>query len=192
MCDICGSATVLDPSSATELLTQIEPEVAEEKPQIPSSLRKPKEKIQEQSISRLSGNERIASSDAFCQSHPDEDVKYFCFDCLSPPVCSECVVHGIHKGHEVLHIKKAFPVVRNKLDTIIQEMSTRVNELEANNQEIQTKKKAVTEQAETAKLQMKDMLAELRGIIDKKKNNSKWKLILMWKRTLENLGTANA
>lgn len=44
-----------------------------------------------------------------CREHPDEEVNYFCFDCLVPPVCSECVVHGIHRGHNVATLRKAYP-----------------------------------------------------------------------------------
>lgn len=31
-----------------------------------------------------------------CREHPEEEVNYFCFDCQCPPICSECVIHGIH------------------------------------------------------------------------------------------------
>jgi hypothetical protein len=44
-----------------------------------------------------------------CKDHPDEEVNYFCFDCMSTPICSECVVHGAHRGHEVATIRKAYP-----------------------------------------------------------------------------------
>jgi len=44
-----------------------------------------------------------------CREHPDEEVNYFCFDCICPPICSECVVHGTHRGHNVATIRKAYP-----------------------------------------------------------------------------------
>jgi hypothetical protein len=44
-----------------------------------------------------------------CREHPEEEVSYFCFDCVSQPICSECVVRGSHRGHEVQTIKKAYP-----------------------------------------------------------------------------------
>ena len=130
VCDICGSSTVLDPSSATELLTQqsnTEPPASKPK----RSAKEPSEYVPISGKSKIySQNQPAAQSqaqpqnyyseDIYCKSHPDEEVRYFCFDCLTPPVCSECVVHGIHKGHDVLHIKKAFPSVKEKLDGVIQ------------------------------------------------------------------------
>lgn len=44
-----------------------------------------------------------------CREHLDEEINYFCFDCVIPPICSECVVHGGHKGHEVATLRKAYP-----------------------------------------------------------------------------------
>lgn len=44
-----------------------------------------------------------------CREHPDEEVHYFCFDCLNPPICAECVVRFAHKNHEVATIRKAYP-----------------------------------------------------------------------------------
>lgn len=29
-----------------------------------------------------------------CKEHLEEEVSYFCFTCLSQPICSECVIHG--------------------------------------------------------------------------------------------------
>jgi len=45
----------------------------------------------------------------FCREHPEEEVSYFCHDCNVPPVCSECVIHGKHNGHNVVLLKKAHP-----------------------------------------------------------------------------------
>lgn len=53
-----------------------------------------------------------------CKDHPDEEVNYFCFDCLCPPVCPECVVHGAHRGHEVATLRKAYPIVISKVEEL--------------------------------------------------------------------------
>ena len=52
---------------------------------------------------------------AFCIEHPDEEISYYCFDCLANCICPECVIHGAHKNHDVLTVKKSFPIVRNKV-----------------------------------------------------------------------------
>lgn len=167
VCDICGSATVLDPSSATELLTLITPE---DHPSHPSTIHSnPIQKNQElpkESASEIS--RKAYQTGSSCKTHPDEEVKYFCFDCLCPPVCPECVVHGIHKGHEVLNIRKALPLVREKIDGIIQGLMNRAGELETNIEEIQIKKRTIAENADAAKSQANEMLEDIKGLLDKK------------------------
>jgi hypothetical protein len=106
--------------------------------------------------------------ETYCSSHPDEEVKYFCFECLAAPVCSECVVHGIHKGHDVMHIKKAYPVVHDKLEGVVQGLMSRVEELQSTKTAIQARKAAVVEQSEAAITQIKGMLNELQQRLSKK------------------------
>lgn len=50
----------------------------------------------------------------FCKEHKEE-VTYFCFDCMVKCICAECVIHGNHKNHEVLNVKRAYPVVTEKV-----------------------------------------------------------------------------
>ena len=33
------------------------------------------------------------------------------FDCMSDCICPECVIHGVHKNHEVQTIRKAYPII---------------------------------------------------------------------------------
>ena len=51
----------------------------------------------------------------FCPEHPDEEISYFCFNCISNCICPECIIHGVHKNHEVLTIKKSYPIIKNKV-----------------------------------------------------------------------------
>ncbi|EGR34213.1 hypothetical protein IMG5_020770, partial [Ichthyophthirius multifiliis] len=32
-----------------------------------------------------------------CQDHPEEDISYYCFQCLSKSICPECIIHGSHQ-----------------------------------------------------------------------------------------------
>lgn len=50
----------------------------------------------------------------YCKEHKEE-LTYFCFDCMTKCVCSECVIHGIHKNHDVLNVKRAYPIVLEKV-----------------------------------------------------------------------------
>lgn len=64
-----------------------------------------------------------------CKDHPEEEVNYFCFDCLCSPICSECVVHGSHRGHEVSTIRKAFPLVMGKVEELGLSLNSKIDEL---------------------------------------------------------------
>jgi len=55
-----------------------------------------------------------AQKKEFCKEH-NEEVTYFCFDCMNRCICSDCVVHGVHRNHNVMNIKKAYPIVIEKV-----------------------------------------------------------------------------
>jgi B-box zinc finger/Putative zinc finger in N-recognin (UBR box) len=65
-----------------------------------------------------------------CRDHPDEEVNYFCFDCLTSPICSECVVHGSHKGHEVATLRKAYPQIMAKTEEMALSLNSKIDELQ--------------------------------------------------------------
>ena len=52
----------------------------------------------------------------FCPEHPDEEISYFCFNCISNCICPECIIHGVHKNHEVMTIKRSYPIIKNKVE----------------------------------------------------------------------------
>ncbi len=174
----------MDPSSATELLAQvpIEGSVANPRskyasgnednvrPQINQSRTQSQsqEEFEQKSRSRQERYSQPAEPESLCKAHPDEEAKYFCFDCLVPPVCSECVIHGAHKGHDAQHVKKAYPLVREKLEGVVQGLSTCIDELEGDRKGVEAKKQVVSSQAEEAKAQCKIMFDDLRARIDKK------------------------
>jgi hypothetical protein len=57
-------------------------------------------------------------------------VNYFCFDCpQQPPICSECVIHGTHKGHSVATVRKAAPQIRARIEELQLAMGSKVDEL---------------------------------------------------------------
>ena len=56
-----------------------------------------------------------AQKKEMCKEH-QEEVTYFCFECLNKCICSDCVVHGIHKNHDVMNIKKAYPIMVDKVN----------------------------------------------------------------------------
>jgi hypothetical protein len=136
ICDICNAPTALDPASASELLGSASiPQTEEiEKPEIEEPIYETKSKK-----SIINEKPEPKYDQRYCKEHPDEDIKYFCFECLSAPVCSECVIHGNHKNHEVMNIKKAYPVVKEKMEDIVTKIVSKIDELNAQEANIEHK-----------------------------------------------------
>jgi len=61
-----------------------------------------------------------------CAEHADEYCSYFCFSCVSDCICPECIIHGVHKDHEVKTVKKAYPIIKEKIDEINNGLETKV------------------------------------------------------------------
>ena len=59
----------------------------------------------------LISNSNIVNQKNICREH-GEPISYLCLDCMSKCICSECIVHGIHRNHDVLNIKKAYPCIK--------------------------------------------------------------------------------
>ena len=62
-------------------------------------------------------NNNLPIKRELCKEH-NEPLSYFCFDCMVRCVCSECVVHGSHKNHDVLNKKRAYPIVVEKVTSL--------------------------------------------------------------------------
>ncbi len=152
---------MLDPSSATELLAQV-PGEGKLKEQEGSRMRQ-----SAPSPRHVAPAEYHQAADGYCRAHPEEEAKYFCFDCMVSPVCSECVIHGSHKGHDAQHVKQALPVVKAKLESVAQELSSSVEDLEAVRSGVAKRRQIVASQADEAKSQSKIMFDDLRMRIDK-------------------------
>lgn len=58
---------------------------------------------------------------ARCPEHPHEAPTYFCATCESLCVCSDCVVHGKHRGHEVMRTARAFEALRGRAGHVLDE-----------------------------------------------------------------------
>jgi len=82
-----------------------------------------------------------------CREHPEEEVSYFCFDCqaVSGPICSECVIHGLHKGHNVNTLKKAYPVILAKIEELQLSLGSKVDELQLQNQRLDSRKREMAD-----------------------------------------------
>ena len=114
----------------------------------------------------------------FCNTHRQEEIKYFCFDCLDPPICAEDVIHGKHKTHNVQNIRNAInPVVTNlqeslqtlnltlyQMQSVMAKMNIKIKQRKESQEMLKSKVKLIFDDAKD-KLAIKEK--EIYSIIDK-------------------------
>ncbi len=122
----------------------------------------------------------IHSNGSVCTEH-GEPITYLCLDCMSKCICSECVVHGVHRTHDVLNIKKAYPIIFEKTQEIGKHISNKVGELSLIKQNIDKKKEDINSINNKCKNEIKIAFDELR-----KKINDKEKEVLIKTETTLN------
>ncbi|CAD8054725.1 unnamed protein product [Paramecium primaurelia] len=109
---------------------------------------------QRQMSKHQSENSFIQHSREQCFDHPEEDVSYFCFDCNSRCICPECIIHGIHKNHEVKTIKKSYPLIRKQLENQIEQNEQQITQIENQRQDLEKKQVQQTSIQEHMRLQI--------------------------------------
>jgi hypothetical protein len=87
---------------------------------------------------------------------------------MSKCICSECVVHGIHRNHEVLNIKKAYPLIYNKTQEIGNHINTKIKELFITQKNIEQKKKEIGNLNNKCRIDIRQAFDELRSLLNKK------------------------
>ena len=87
---------------------------------------------------------------------------------MCPPVCSECVVHGIHKQHDVSTIKKAYPQIMSNIDDLQVKVNSKIDELQLQEQKLEAKKRDIVDQTTSVKQNIANNFEELRARIDNK------------------------
>lgn len=93
--------------------------------------------------SSSSASQMISGGGAPCSQHPEEFVSYFCFTCHCPPVCSECVIHGEHQGHQVQTLRKAYPAIQEQFEELIHNVGQKIEELQMHESKLEAKKRDI-------------------------------------------------
>ena len=93
---------------------------------------------------------------------------YLCLDCMSNCVCSECVVHGLHRNHEVLNVKKAYPLIYNKLQDLSKYVNGQIKEVSLKNETIIKKKNFINSLIDRCKNEIHNTFEQIRVRLDNK------------------------
>ena len=102
-----------------------------------------------------------------CQEH-GEPITYLCLDCLSKCICSECVVHGIHKTHEVLNIKKAYPIIYGKTQELVNFLMNNVGDLNKYGQQLEKKKGEIAALNNKCRNEIRGAFEQIRSKLNEK------------------------
>ena len=106
-------------------------------------------------------NLSLVSQKDVCSEH-GEPISYLCMDCMSKCICSECIVHGIHKTHEVITIKKAYPLIYNKTNELINYVQDKIKEINITNGNLEKKKIDIANINDKIKSDIKNAFEEIR------------------------------
>jgi hypothetical protein len=104
----------------------------------------------------------------YCLEHPEEEISYFCFECMSQCICPECVIHGAHRNHEVQTIKRAYPIVRAKTEELVSQLADKVDELHTNEDKYNAKKKELADAVKMLRKTVTETFTDFRQKIDAK------------------------
>ena len=159
ICDICQTKTNIDVGTSTEILNL---GLKNNNMNYPNINNKNKSIFEDSEIFSVKGN-----NNEICKEH-GEPISYLCLDCMINCICPECIIHGVHKNHDVLNIKKAYPLIYKKIQDIGNNINSKVKELYSAQNSIEQKRKDISLLNQKCKIDVKQTFNEIRSLLDKK------------------------
>ena len=197
MCDFCHSQTELDPITVKDiLLINTNPPQTNGScnnnysqsniyPNISDSFNYTQH---HHHLHQSNSNLFVPIQNEVCVEH-GEPITYLCFDCLSKCICAECVVHGVHKNHEVMNIKKAYPLIYEKTEDLLSSVENKIKDLNNMNITIDNRKTELTNHNEKCKRDIAVAFEEIRMKLNKKEKDILDKADSILKDNLNELNT---
>lgn len=102
-----------------------------------------------------------------CQQH-NEETTYFCFTCYKKCICSECIIHGDHKNHEVLNYKQAYPIIIEETNELMNNISDKILEIKTVQSSIEKSRVEMIAFTDKIKEETVQAFNELRARLDAK------------------------
>lgn len=121
------------------------------------------------SSSFLNKNKLLGTNNVkvLCQQH-SEETTYFCFTCYKKCVCSECIIHGDHKNHEVLNYKQAYPIIIEETNELMNNISEKILEIKTVQSSIEKSRVEMIAFTDKIKEETRQAFNELRLRLDNK------------------------
>ena len=112
-------------------------------------------------------NTNIINRKNLCEEH-GEPISYLCLDCMTKCICSECIVHGAHRNHDTLNIKKAYPLIYSKVQDLYKTICSKINELNYSKRNIEQRKSNIKALNTKCKNDIKNSFNIIRIRLDQK------------------------
>merc|ERR1712232_1060261 len=106
------------------------------------------------------GGQLLASS---CPEHPEEPATYFCATCECACICAECIVHGVHRGHDVLRVGKAHEALRARAGTLLDEALALEDEFAVVTDKLTWRRKEIERAAARGRASVRSAFARVRA-----------------------------
>lgn len=111
----------------------------------------------------------------YCKEHPEDPLQFFCLQCereknYSECICAECALHGAHKGHDVVSVRKAYqdPELRRRMQEALQRAQGIMEERERANEIANSERAEVEAVISQGKREIQDAFEKMRQSLSKK------------------------
>ena len=133
-------------------------------------------------------NANIVNRKNICNEH-GETLSYLCLDCMTKCICSECIVHGVHHNHNVLNIKKAYPLIYGKVQDLYKSICEKIKELDNSKRNLDKKKNSINALNQRCKNEIKNAFQIIRIRLNEKEKEIIEKTDSTLKENLNELNT---
>ncbi len=122
-------------------------------------------------LDRETETAKMAAGMHTCREHPRGELSYFCEDCCSGPLCSDCVVHGIHKTHRVQNIESAYSLARQRLELRITEYNGKIQTVAGVEEQLNSLHDKIMATARNMKAQIESGVADVEQMLAKARDS---------------------
>merc|ERR1712232_1359003 len=88
---------------------------------------------------------------------------YFCATCECACICAECIVHGAHRGHDVLRVGKAHEALRARAGTLLDEALALEDEFAVVTDKLTWRRKEIERAAARGRASVRSAFARVRA-----------------------------
>lgn len=109
------------------------------------------------------GGAHILHLPTSCPHHPEEVPSYFCVTCECSCICADCIVAGLHQGHEVMKVGKANEALKARAGALLDEALALEDDLAVVQDKLSWRRKDVERAAARGRASVRSAFARVRA-----------------------------